>query len=98
MADSTPPVPDSGGEGAAIKAGANWYGTRQHYGTEWTRQPSTRGMRAKALCSTESNPVGIYDQAACDSWRTQYPDSKPVTVTALPLCKRCERKEAKSHG
>jgi hypothetical protein len=72
--------------------GSNWYGTRRHYPDGWT-PTYAGGYRGRALCWSDANPTEIFDQAAMDGFKKQYPTSKRVTVADLPLCKKCARKK-----
>ena len=73
---------------------SNWYQTRAHL-VAALRPASYGGQRGAALCSTESNPVEVYDQAGQQGLSVQYWGHKVKQIDDLPLCKKCEKKAEK---
>lgn len=68
----------------------NWYRTRKH----WSRDlvPDVQGGRTgHGLCTTDSNPVQVWDQEAMSALDRQYFRNKPTVVADLPECKKCTR-------
>jgi hypothetical protein len=79
----------------AVEPAANWYGTRRHYSRDLAvNEFDHKGRQGHALCSTDSNPVRVWDQDGMDATAERY-HTKPTVVAALPECKKCARILAK---
>lgn len=74
----------------------NYYQTRVHYSNNLATRVRFHGpgRTGKALCSTQANPVEVYDATAKEHDARQY--GAPVKdMDTLPLCKKCEKADAK---
>lgn len=85
---------------SGLQLGGNYCGRRAHYTDNMRPQPlglsaGTAGA-GDALCSTEDNPVRVYDQAWHDHIARLY-GTRKVTVTDLSVCRKCAR-QAEKHG
>jgi hypothetical protein len=70
----------------------NWYGTRRHYSTDLAQNSlNHKGRQGHSLCSTENNPVQVWDQDGMDGNAERY-STKSTVVAGLPECKKCVRK------
>ena len=70
----------------------NWYGTRRHYSIDLA--PNTldhKGRQGHSLCSSESNPVQVWDQDGMDGNAERY-HTRTTDIAALPECKKCPKK------
>lgn len=74
---------------------ANYYQTRRHYTLEMKPERYDPGFWGNALCSTESNPVVIYDQSYHEAMAEKYGTHKVKPFESLPLCKKCAKKAEK---
>lgn len=74
-----------------VEWAGNYYLTRAHA----VRPGSEVGTRARsALCSVESNPVDVYDQAWHDEMVWRYSRKKAKEIERLPRCKKCLKRVA----
>jgi hypothetical protein len=78
----------------AAEPATNWYRTRRHWSHDlgpWgLRNPSEPGRRGHSLCSTESNPVDVWDQEAIYALDQEHGRSHKA-IDDLPECKKCAR-------
>lgn len=71
----------------------NWYGTRRHYSLDLGPNTLGSGRKGHSLCTTEDNPVQVWDQDGVNSNAEQY-RTKAIVIADLPECKKCARKLA----
>jgi hypothetical protein len=79
----------------SVAPATNWYHTRRHYSRDLTEYHYDGGCKGHALCSTETNPVEVWDQEAMTALDRQYFRNKPTVIADLPECKKCARILAK---
>ena len=75
--------------------GANWYQTKRHYTPKMTPHFLGYGFSGVALCSTDSNPVEVYDQSFHQERYEREYRHKVKPFEKLPLCKKCAKKVEK---
>lgn len=77
----------------------NYYQTRVHYSLNLDQRPPFHGpgRRGTALCTTETNPVEVYD-AEARTWDAERYGAPVKPFKSLPLCMKCEKKLAKIGG
>lgn len=79
---------------SAPEPATNWYGTRRHYSSDLAPNSfGHKGREGSSLCSSENNPVRVWDQDGIDGNAEHYRTKSP-RIADLPECKRCNRKLA----